>query len=137
MTETKEKQEVQEHQEPVGPIILDLKKKKKKKRRYSNGLDEIQEMERHLTRASHRMVRSVEKGIANYRLNSIKSAKKKRDGAIRDFIPNSGIAMTHALKEVGPIPNDIARAINTKPMRRRIRRQLRGLRRSLRIWRLR
>lgn len=124
-----------ESQEPVRPIVLTLKKKQKKKKRYSKGLEEVQLVERHLTRATHRMARGVEKGIAQYRLKSIKSAKKKKDGAIRDFIPNTGIAMTHAIKEVGPVPQDVARAINTKPMRKRVRRQLGSLRRTLRIWR--
>jgi len=138
MTETEGKQILPEHQEPVGPIVINLKKKSKnnknkKKRRYSKGLEEIQQMERHLMRASHRMARAVEKGISNYRGESTKSSKKKRDGAIRDFIPNSGIAMTHVLKEAGPIPNDIARALNTKSMRRRLRRQLRGIPQALRI----
>jgi len=135
MTETEETQIVQEPQKPVGPIVLTLKKKSRKKRRYSKGLEEIQQTERHLVRASHRMARAVEKGISNYRVESTKSSKKKRDGAIRDFIPNSGIAMAQMLKEVSPIPNDIARALNTKPMRRRLRRQLRGATRMLRTWR--
>ena len=124
-----------ESQELTGPIVLNLKVKSKKKRRYSKGLEEIQQMERHLTRATHRMARGIEKGIAQYRLKSLKSAKKKKDGAIRDFIPNTGIAMTHTLKEISPVPHDVSRAINTKPMRKRVRRQLRGLRRTLRIWR--
>lgn len=134
MTKTEGKQILPEQQEPVGPMVINLKKKRKnkKKRRYSKGLEEIQQMERHLMRASHRMVRSVEQGISNYRVRSAKSSKKKRDGAIRDYLPNSGIAMAHALKEVGPIPNDIARALNTKPMRRRLRRQLRSVTRTLR-----
>ena len=79
------------------------------------------------------MALAVEKGISKYRTNSTKSSKKKRDGAILDFIPNSGIAMTRALKEAYPIPTDIARAFNTKPMRRRLRRQFRGITRTLRI----
>ncbi len=134
MTETEESQATPENTKPSGPIILNLKKIRKSKRSYSKGLEEIQLMERHLTRASHRMARAIEKGISQYRGSSTKSAKKKRDGAIRDFIPNSGIAMTRALKEAYPIPSDIARAFNTKPMRRRIRRQLRGMTRTLRIW---
>jgi enolase len=48
-------------QEDVGPIVLSLKKKSKKKRRYSKGIKEIQQMERHFMRASHRMARAVEK----------------------------------------------------------------------------
>ena len=52
------------------PIVLELKKKKKKKkgpRRYSKGLAEVQEMERHLTRSMHRVARASEKGISSYR----------------------------------------------------------------------
>jgi hypothetical protein len=134
MTETDEKQTAPEYTEPSGPIVLNLKRKRKSKRRYSKGLEEIQLMDRHLTRASHRMARAVEKGIAKYRDSSTISAKKKQDGAIRDFIPNSGIAMSRALKEAYLIPSDIARAFDTKPMRRRARRQLRGITRTLRIW---
>jgi len=132
MAELELNQNIPEYQEPDGPIIINLKRKKKKRKRYSKGLEEFQQMERHFTRASHRMARAIEKGIGDYRLSSIKSSKKRRDGVIRDFIPNSGIALTHALKEIGAVPNDVARALNTKPMRRRLRRQLRGIRRVLR-----
>ena len=117
MSETDEKQTIPEHAEPSRPIVLNLKGKRKSNRRYSKRLEEIQLMERHLTRASHRMARAFEKGIAKYQDSSTKSAKKKRDGAIRDFIPNSGIAMSRALKEAYLVPSDIARAFNTKPMR--------------------
>ena len=132
MTETDEKQTEQEFNERSGPIVLDLSKnqKKKKKKRYSKNLEEIQIMERHLTRASHRVAKAIEKGIGTYRTRSTNSAEKKQDGAIRDFIPNSGIAMTRALKEIYLAPTDVARAFNTKPMRRRIRRQLRRINRN-------
>ena len=117
------------------PIVLSLKKKKRKKRRYSKGLEEIQRMEPHLTRSTHRMAKAVEKGISSYRKQNIKSARKKKDGAIKDLFPNSAKAMSQAFKEVTPVPYDIARVMNTKPSRRRLKRQLRTLSRSLRSWR--
>jgi hypothetical protein len=118
-----------------GPIVLSLKKKKKNKRRYSKGLEEVQRMEPHLTRSTHRLAKAFDKGISTYRKGSIKSARKKKDGAMRDLLPNSARAMSQAFKEVTPIPYDIARAMNTKPSRRRLKRQLRTLSRSLRSWR--
>ena len=134
-TDTDQNIEIQQPPERYKPIVLTLKKKKRRKRRYSKGLEEIQEMERHLTRSTQRMVRATEKGISSYRKLSLKSAKKKKDGAIRDFIPNSGIAMSHSLREASSLPYDIAQAIDTPQNRKRLRRQLRGISRSLRTWR--
>jgi hypothetical protein len=119
----------------VEPIVLTLKKKKKSKRQYSKDLEELQRMERHLTRSTHRMARATEKGISYYRTLNRKSARKKRDGVLRDFVPNTGLAMSRAMREASPIPFDIARAMNTKQNRRRLRRQLRSLNRTLRAWR--
>ena len=120
----------------VRPIVLTLKKKKKRgKRRYSKGLEEAQRMERHLTRSTQRMARAAEKGITTYRKLSIRSAEKKKDGAILDFFPNSGIAMSRSMREASTIPYDIARAIDTPQNRKRLRRQLRSLSRTLRTWR--
>ena len=118
-----------------GPIVLTLKRKKKSKRRYSKGLEEFQRMERHLTRSTHRMVKATEKGLSSYRKLNLKSSRKKRDGVLRDFMPNTGLAMSRVMREASPIPFDIARAMNTKQNRRRLRRQLRSLSRTLRTWR--
>jgi hypothetical protein len=138
MTETNKDIHVndQQSQERSKPIVLELKKKKKRnKKRYTKELEEVQRMEGHLTRSAQRMARATEKGITSYRKLSIKSAKKKKDGAIRDFIPNSGIAMSHSMREASQLPYDIAKAMDTPQNRKRLRRQLRGLSRSLRILR--
>lgn len=138
MTETNTDIHVDDQQRPerLKPIVLELKKKKKKnKKRYTKGLEEVQRMEGHLTRSAQRMARATEKGITSYRKLSIKSAKKKKDGAIRDFIPNSGIAMSHSLREASQLPYDIAQAMDTPQNRKRLKRQLRGISRSLRILR--
>jgi hypothetical protein len=117
------------------PIVLKLKKQKKSNRRYSPGLDEFQRAERHLTKASHRMAQAVEKGISDYRQSSQKSADSKKDGALRDFGPNSALALSKALKEASPIPYELAQAANTKRARRRLRGQLKFLSRTLRVMR--
>jgi hypothetical protein len=136
MTETNTDQDLTNQTEtqeemPSKPIVLSLKKKKKRKKRYSKGLGEFQRQERHFMRATHRLVRATEKGISSYRKLSLKSAQNKRDGALRDFIPNSGLAMTRALRVASPLPNDIARSMNTKLIRRELKRQIRTLRRVL------
>lgn len=117
------------------PIVLDFKKKKNRKRRYSKELEEIQQVERQFARSTHRIARASEKGIASYRKLSTKSAKKKKDGAIKDFIPNSGVAMSRALREASSLPKDFAQMANTKQNRKRLKRQLRALSRTLRVWR--
>lgn len=117
------------------PIVLNLKKKKKRKKRYSRGLEEVQQMELHMTRAMHRAAQATGQGIRSYQKMSTKSARKKKDGAIKDFIPNVGTAMGHTLEKASPLPGDLAKIINTKQNRKRLKRQLRALSRSLRAWR--
>lgn len=124
--------------EDTMPIVLELKKKKgggKGKRKYSRGLEEVQEVERHLTRSMHRVARATEKGISTYRDRSKESAEKKVDGAVRDFFPNSGAAMSRTLEEISPLPNDLARMMNTRQNRKRLSRQLRAISRTLERWR--
>jgi hypothetical protein len=123
--------ELDQPQERLRPIVLSIKKKKKRKRRYSKGLKEIQRMERHLTRSADRMARATEKGIKTYRKLSTKSARQKKDGAILDFIPNSGIALSRSLRIASTIPYDISQAMDTPQNRKRLKRQLRTISRSL------
>lgn len=112
-----------------GPIVLSLKKKKKKKgkKRYSKGFEELQHMEKHLVRASDQMAQAVADGISDYRKRSRKSAQEKRDGAIRDFLPNSGLALSRTLSKSSSVPFHLAQAANSKRTRKRVRRQLRAL----------
>ena len=130
--------EFEEQRERSGkPIVLKLKKKDKKKnkskKRYSKGLRELQDAERNFTQISHRSVRSVEKGLSTYRKQSKQSAKDKKDGALRDIIPNSGLAMSRAMSEASAIPFEVAQAVDTKQNRKRLKRQFRSLSRGLRI----
>ena len=114
------------------PIVLSSRKQKSRKRRYSKDLKELQQAEQHLTRANYRMARAIEKGLGSYRKRSAKSARKKRDGAVRDFMPKSGLAMSRAMGAASSIPYDFARAVSTKRAQKRLKQQLRVVSRSLR-----
>jgi len=113
---------------------LKLQKRKKKKYRYSRGLGDVQKAEGHLTTVTKKALRSVSKGVSEYDRQRRKSAGKKRDGALRDYIPNVGIAVSEALSEGSDIPTDIAKMLNTKSSRRMLRRQLRMASDGLRLF---
>jgi transketolase len=107
------------------PIVLDYKPKKKKNKKYSGGLGDWQRVEGRLSRINKRITEAVAQGASTYEKERKKSAGKKKDGAIREFIPNMGEAMSASLQEVSSVPADIAAAVNTKGSRRLLRNQLR------------
>jgi len=106
--------------------------KRKRKRKYSRGLRDPQELGRTISKASTRVARAVAKGMAEYRKRSEKSARKKRDGAIRDFAVNLADGLGKTIRGLSMVPSDLARGLNTKRGRRRARRQLRFTSRVLR-----
>jgi DNA topoisomerase VI subunit B len=119
------------------PLVLDYKsKKKKKKKRYSDGLEDVQEFEAGISRAIRQAARAVAKGTDRYEKARRKSARKKKDGAIRDFVPNMGEALSESLREASDIPAEVADALNTKSTRRRVRRRIRDVSDALDVWRL-
>lgn len=117
------------------PIVLKLKNKKKKKknRKYSRGLKDAQQIDKHLIRAADRLVEATAKGSNSYRKSREKSAQRKRDGAIHDFIPNAGKALSHSLRTASGAPGDVAKALNNGRARKRLLEQLRRSSRTLRI----
>ncbi len=107
------------------PIVIDRKKKKKKnKRKYSPGLKDIQIFERQLTKTSLKTLRSMKAGLVSYQQAQNRSAKKKRDGAVVDFVSNVGQGMSKTLRVASPIPYDIAK-VSTKTAWRITRYQIR------------
>ncbi len=65
-----------------------------------------------------------------------RSAREKKDGAVKDFPHNSAKALSESLKEASEIPVDMADAVTTKNYRKRMRRGLRRASRVLRLFRL-
>ncbi len=117
------------------PVVL--KTKKKKKYKYSRGLRDIQRSSRGVAKVSLRLARSVIKGMDAYRKASDKSARKKRDGAIRDFGLNIAKGLGKSLRVSSRAPYDLARAMDQRGSRRLLRRQIRTTSRLARLLRIR
>jgi transketolase len=117
------------------PIVLDYKPKKKKQKRYSKGLGDFQRVEGKLSRINRRVAEAMAEGASTYEKERKKSAGKKKDGAIRDFLPNLGEALSASLRETSSVPADVAAAVNTQSSRRLLRNQIRTVSRNLRIGR--
>jgi hypothetical protein len=107
------------------PIVVEVDRKRRKKR-YSRGLRDLQITNRGMARASRRLVRAVARGMGTYLKESDKSARKKRDGALRDFGLNSADALGTGLRELSALPGDVANTLNTRGWRRSMRRSLKA-----------
>jgi len=117
------------------PIVLKTKKQKKKK--YSSGLKDVQIVGRRMSKISSTLLSSVSEGIDAYRKASDKSARKKRDGALRDLNLNVAKGVSKALRESSDLPFDLAKSMSTRGSKRRVRRQIRAISRFGRILRIR
>ena len=103
---------------------------------YSEGLADFQQAEADLVRVARRATSAVAKGIDTYDQERRASAKSKKDGAVEDFPHNSAKAVSAALKEASELPLDVADAVTTKNYRKRLRKGLRRISRSMRVYRL-
>jgi hypothetical protein len=86
--------------------------KKKKKKKYSRGLPKLgQKAEVSVTKGIRRLARAVEEGLGEWRERSSASARKQRDGALRDAVKNYGKAVTKLHKVAAKVPEDLSKAI--------------------------
>ena len=104
--------------------------------RYSEGLADLQQAERDLVRAARRATRAVAKGISTYDDERRASARAKVDGAVEDFPHNYAKAMSETIRESADLPLDLAEALAPRDYRRRARRNLQRLSRTLRLFRM-
>jgi hypothetical protein len=119
-------------------VVVRVARSKKGKRRYSRGLRDVQEVGRGLVRVSSRLSKAVARGMRRYVRESDRSARKRRDGAIRDLDVNLADALSATLREVSRTPVDIARSLRPRSTRRALRRSLaRAARVNRRLFRLR
>jgi len=107
------------------PIVVEVERKRRK-RRYTRGARDVQTTNRGFVKASRRLVRAVARGMSTYLKESNKSARKKRDGAMRDFNLNVADAIGTSLREASGITADLARSLNTRGWRRSMRRSLKA-----------
>jgi vacuolar-type H+-ATPase subunit H len=101
--------------------------KKRKKRGSSRASRRIEDVENRATKALHRVTKAVNKGVDNYIDKRDKSARKRRDGALVDFYENASVGISRAMAESSPVLTDMSKAINTRRLRKSIRRAVRGI----------
>ena len=110
------------------PVILhesirvkSVKTGKKKKRRYSFGLGTIQHLERGVTRSLETATKGVARTFSEYSERSDKSARKKRDGALRDGIENWTKALSKGMRVAGEAPYEFVKQVNRGPGSKQVR----------------
>jgi len=108
------------------PIVYDFRRRDGKgKKKYSRGLKDIQRLEDGLSQAARRLGRATERGLGTYRRRRNKSARRKKDGAIRDGLENVSIGFGRALRVASDAPYDVARKVNSKKFSRQLRNSIR------------
>jgi hypothetical protein len=95
--------------------------KRRGKRRYSKGLRGPQEFERHASRGVLRLARSVESGVSEWRRATDRSARRRKDGAVRDALDNFAKAVGKQLRVMSRAPEDLARAVRSLRIRKTVR----------------
>jgi hypothetical protein len=94
---------------------------KKKKRRRSKRLQELGRAESGVAKASSRLASAVARGLAEYVERSDRSARAKKDGALRDLVKNAGKGLGETIRRSAEVPSDLVKALSGKRMRRRLR----------------
>lgn len=107
------------HTQP--PVMVVETVTKKKKRRYSNGLGTVQHVERGVARSLETLSEGVAKVFSEYSKRSNKSARRKRDGALRDGIENWTKALSKGLRVAGDAPYDFVKGLNRGPGSKQVR----------------
>lgn len=102
-------------------VIIRKKKKKKNKKKYTRGLKSLQQLEQGYSRASRRLADGLSDGYDVYYKKRNKSARKRKDGALRDFPDNFSYAVSEGLRTASRAPYDFTRELNTKLLTRQIR----------------
>ena len=102
-------------------------KRKKKKRGSSRSARRLEDIEKRVSKATRRVSKAVDKGVATYRKKTDKSARKRRDGALVDFHENVTRGVVKAVSKSSPALTIVAKALNSKRVRRGIRRAVRSI----------
>lgn len=99
------------------PIVY-RRRRSRGNRKYSRGLKAPQQLERDASRSAERVAQAVADGIGEYRDNRDKSARRKRDGAIKDVVRNVGRGVSEALDTGSRAPSDLTRRATLKRLTR-------------------
>ena len=120
---------------PAAPAAVVVgKKKKKKKKKYSKNLKHPQQSAEALDKAAYRVSRAVERGLNQYRKQRSKSARKRRDGLLRDAPRNLAKGFGKTLELSNRVPFHVVRVFDTKQARKAVRRATKRIRKIRLGW---
>ncbi|WIG95681.1 hypothetical protein [Myxococcus sp. SDU36] len=102
-------------------VVVERTLEGKRKRKTGKGLKNLDRAHDNVSRALEHLSAAVSDGLLTYRKEQKRSAEKKKDGALRDVMRNSGKAMSDGLKTLSKVPRDISRTVDTKPNRKQVR----------------
>jgi hypothetical protein len=107
------------------PIVIELSNRGRTGRRRAPRLKDADLAERNLYRAVRRSAGAIDAGTRRYQKSRRTSARRERDGAFIDLVPNmaKGVAVTAG--KIGPVPLDLLRATPPNSIRRMARRSVR------------
>jgi hypothetical protein len=106
------------------PIILKRPKKSGGSKSRKLRMKDADRAERAFFLAAERTVYATGKGLRRYDRSRRASARRERDGAIIDLLPNMSRAMVVGTRHLAPLPMDLVRAV---PIRRMTRRSMRAV----------
>jgi hypothetical protein len=91
-------------------------------RKYSKRNKSVQEFERRVSKGLHRVAKSVEAGLREWRAATDRSSRKRKDGAIRDALENSARAVGKQIRVASRVPEDAVRAVRALKVMKALRR---------------
>jgi hypothetical protein len=102
-------------------VVYDYRKKKRNRKKYSRGLKTIQRTEDGLTLAGRRLGDALESGFKSYRKRRNKSARRRKDGPLRDIVRNTAGGVSRFFSVGSDIPYDVARKVNNRRFGKQVR----------------
>ncbi len=101
------------------PIVFERSKKSGSKKNRKPRMKDADKTQRYLYKAARRTVGAAERGLSRYDKARRSSARRRRDGAIIEIVPNIAHGMAAGSKRLAPLPLDLARAGLARQMTRR------------------
>jgi len=100
----------------TAPIVMTLDKRRRKsgRRRYTSGTKSTQKFLYGVSKAGFRVTDSFSRGFNTFVNRSDRSAKKRKDGYVRDSLENASRGVGRGLSTLGRAPYEIARRIPTR-----------------------
>jgi len=92
----------------ASPVYFSRKKKKSKKRRYTKGHEAVPEAGPRRVARRIPTANSFSEGFDTFAKRSKRSARRRRDGLVRDSLRNAARGFSDAAREVGKAPWPIA-----------------------------